>query len=287
MAIAALVEGIAVFPVVQNPKAEGDSQLPSGDFLYRQNEFLVVLIAFALLLAATEIGFRRGQALAPGLSNESKSQLSTLQAALIGLLALLLAFSFAMAESRFDTRQRLVIEEANAIGTASLRSRLLPEPYHNQIMQTLRDYVDTRLAYHESSSFDPVINQVLVRTQTEQKELWSEAVAAVKTNPGSPLYALFISSLNDAIDLQAKRVAARENHVPQIVFGLLFLVAATSMLLVGLGCGVGNRRHLPFTISVGILISLVILVIMDLDRPRRGIIEVNQASMIALRESLK
>lgn len=263
------------------------SQFVAGDFLYRQNEFLIVLAIFILLLVATEIGFRRGRVIAADLSDTAKSQLSTLQAAVIGLLALLLAFSFAMSESRFEIRQRLVVDEADAIGTASLRSRLLPEPYNSEVAKLLRQYLDTRIAYREAATDTVEVNDAIARAKTEQRELWSEAVTAVKTNPSSPLYALFISSLNDAFDLEAKRTAARENHVPAIVFYLLFFVGAVSMLLVGLGAGVGNRRHLAFTASVSILICLVILVIIDLDRPRRGLIEVSQDTMIALRNSLE
>jgi hypothetical protein len=263
------------------------SQFVPDEFLYRQNEFLIILAVFILLLVLTEIGFRRGRAIAADLTDASKSQLATLQAAVMGLLALLLAFSFAMAESRFAVRQSLVVEEANAIGTTYLRSRLLPEPYDSEIAELLRQYLDTRIAYREIG-IDPVkVNEAIARTQTEQSELWSKAVVAVKTNPSSPLYALFIGSLNDAIDIQAKRTAARENHVPEIVFYLLFFVAAVSMVLVGLGNGVGSHRHLAFTTSVAILISFVILVILDLDRPRRGLIEVSQESMIVLRNSLR
>jgi hypothetical protein len=98
---------------------------------------------------------------------------------------------------------------------------------------------------------------------------------------------LFIGALNDVLDVQAKRDAARRNHVPDIVLYLLFFVGVVSMGLVGFGCGVGNRRHLPITVAVATLIVLVILVIMDLDRPRRGFIEVSQESIIDLRTSLR
>ena len=175
---------------------------------------------------------------------------------------------------------------SDAIGTASLRLGLLPEPYNSEVAKLLRQNLYTRIAYREAATDTVEVNDAIARAKTEQRELWSEAVTAVKTNPSSPLYALFISSLNDAFDLEAKRTAARENHVPAIVFYLLFFVGAVSMLLVGLG-GVGNRRHLAFTASVSILICLVILVIIDLDRPRRGLIEVSQDTMIALRNSLE
>lgn len=73
-----------------------------------------------------------------------------------------------------------------------------------------------------------------------------------------------------------KRDAARENHVPEIVLYLIFAVASGSMVLVGFGCGVGHRRHIGFTTLAAVLMAAAILVIMDLDRPRRGIIEVSQ-----------
>jgi hypothetical protein len=54
------------------------------------------------------------------------------------LMALLLAFSFAMAEGRFGTRQQLVVDEANAIGTTDLRSQMLTEPYRQEVRELLR-----------------------------------------------------------------------------------------------------------------------------------------------------
>src|SRR5271156_5184827 len=117
------------------------SNFPPHEFLYQQDEFLITLAALALFIIAIEIGFRRGRAVREGLDDPTKSQLSTLQGAVIGLLALLLAFSFAMAEGRFDARQSLVVEEANAIGTAYLRSQLLPEPYRDEIKNSLRGYL--------------------------------------------------------------------------------------------------------------------------------------------------
>jgi hypothetical protein len=261
--------------------------MTSLEFLYRQNEFAVILTAFVLFLIATEIGFRQGRAIAPGLADQSRSQLSTLQTAMVGLMALLLAFSFAMAESRFEARQRLVVDEANAIRTAYLRSQMLPEPYQSEVIKLFRAYVDARLAYFQAGVDPSTLQEAVNTTESVEQKLWSQTVAAAGKDPRSIPIGLFIGALNNVIGLHAERDAARRNHVPEIVLYLLFLVAVVSTGLVGFGCGVGNRRHLPITVSVASLIALVILVIMDLDRPRRGFIEVNQESMINLRNSLR
>ena len=98
---------------------------------------------------------------------------------------------------------------------------------------------------------------------------------------------LFISSLNDVIEVAAKRGAARENHVPQPVLTFLFLVTILTMGLLGYGCGLGNHRNIAATSTVCLLVSLVILTIMDLDRPRRGLITISQEPMLELRDSLR
>jgi hypothetical protein len=251
--------------------------------LYDQDEFLVILIVFLLFLFATEIGFRRGRSLAPSMV-QSSSPISTLQTAVMGLLALLLAFSFAMAESRFETRQKLEVDEANALGTVVLRSQVLPEPHQADIDKLLHQYISVRLSYAEAGYSPDELDRAIASADRIQQEIWSEAISASTGNPASIPAGLLVASLNDAFDLQAERDAARQNHVPEIVLYLLFAVAAVAMALVGFGCGFGSQRHLPITISIAFIIAFVILVIMDLDRPRRGFIKVSQSSMLALQK---
>jgi hypothetical protein len=210
-----------------------------------------------------------------------------MQSAMMVLLALLLAFSFAMAEGRFDTRQQLVVDEANAIGTADLRSQMLTEPYQQEVRKSLRDYVDSRLAYYQAGIDPEKLLETSARTNQLQKDLWAEAMAAADHSVTPVLIALFISSLNDVIDLSAKRDAARRNHVPEIVYFFLFVVAGLSISILGFGTGLGNHRHFYLTTLVAFLVASAILVVMDLDRPRRGIIEVSQQSMVDLRNNLR
>ncbi len=258
-----------------------------AEFLYQRSEILVVTVLFGLLLIATEIGFRCGRVIRTSLEDPAKSELTTLQAAMVGLLALLLAFSFAMAESRFETRRQLVLEEANAIGTTYLRSQALAEPYRTKVAALLREYVADRLRYYAAGIDPERLDEVNRATDRLQTELWSQAMDAINQDSHSIPGGLFISSLNEVIDLHTKRDIARQNHVPEAVLLLLFLVAVLSMGIVGFGCGIGDWRNLSVTVTMSLIITLVILVIMDLDRPRRGFIRVSQRSMIALQESIK
>jgi len=257
------------------------------EFLYQRSELLVVAALFGLLLVATEVGFRRGRVIRARLEDSAKSELGTLQGAMIGLLALLLAFSFAMAESRFDARRQLVLEEANAIGTTYLRSKALAELYRVEVVKLLQDYVTNRVEYYATGVDQKKLDEVNDQTDQLQAQLWSQAMDAATKDSHSIPAGLFISSLNEVIDLRTKRDIARQNHVPEAVLLLLFFVATLAMGIVGFGCGMGDWRNLSVTVTMSLIITLVILVIMDLDRPRRGFIRVSQQSMVNLQNSIK
>jgi hypothetical protein len=259
----------------------------SGEILFGLNIWLVFAIVIALFLSADEIGFRLGRREQSKSNEPTRSQVNMLQAASLGLLALLLGFTFSMALTRYDTRRQLVLDEANAIGTTYLRAQLLPEPARKEVSNLLRRYVDVRLEFYQAGISQRKLQKVDDDTEKLHGALWSYAIAAGGQDPRAIPTGLFIQSLNDVIDLHAKRVTALENHVPESIFILLLIVATLSLGLVGYGAGMGRDRNLlPAVISI-ILIASVILLIMDLDRPRRGLIKVSQQSMVDLQNSLK
>jgi hypothetical protein len=255
--------------------------------LYGLNEWLIVTIVIALFLSAIEIGFRLGRWGKEKGSEPVRSQVNTLQAASLGMLALLLGFTFSMALSRFDTRKQLVLDEANAIGTTYLRAQLLPDPVRKEVSDLLRRYVDVRLEFYRGGINRSRLQKVDEETEKLHKALWAYAITMAGQDPRAIPSGLFTQSLNEVIDLHAKRVTAMGNHVPESIFILLLLVAILSLGLVGYGTGIGRDRNLLPTLISVILIASVILLIMDLDRPRRGLITVSQQSMVDLQKSLQ
>jgi hypothetical protein len=115
--------------------------------LYRTNEVVINWVFFALTLTATEVGFRLGRKVEARTPESIKSQIFTVEAGMLGILALLLGFTMSMAVSRFEIRKQLVLEEADAVGTSSLRAQLLPAPAGPEISSLLRQYVDVRVQY--------------------------------------------------------------------------------------------------------------------------------------------
>jgi hypothetical protein len=238
-------------------------------------------------MLATELGFYLGRRAASTTSDEARSQVNAIQGAILGLLALLLGFTFAMAMSRYETRKQLVLDEANAIGTTYLRTQLLPEPQRREIPDLLRRYVQVRLAFYEARADAEGIDAAKEANSRLQTQLWSVAAALGEREPRAVTVALFIQSLNEVIDLHAKRLTALENHVPEIILILLYFVSIVGTGMIGYGCGLGKVRNFFVTVVSSILIAAVIVVIIDLDRPRRGLIRVSQQRMVELRDTLE
>src|SRR5262249_43004420 len=171
------------------------------------------------------------------------SQVGAIQAAVLALLGLLLGFSFSMAVSRFDARKQLVVEEANAIGTAYLRARLLPAPQREEVVELLRRYVENRIAAAETRD-GAAMQGTEQRAAELQEQLWARAARAADRDPRSVVTGLFIQSLNDVFDIKEKRTVGLINHVPESALLLVAVVALCGTGLVGYSCGLGARRML-------------------------------------------
>lgn len=244
--------------------------------LYDYSLLTIFLVGLAAILAGCEIGRRLGVR-AAGRGGDS---VSTLESAILGLLALMIGFTFAMALSRFEARRDAVLNEANAIGTTALRARLLPEPQRTNALQLLQEYVKIRL----DITLRPVSRAELIaaidRSNALQEALWQQAMAVAAKDNGLVPTGLFVQTLNEMIDNQEKRLTALRNRVPNIVVLALFGIATIASAFAGYASGLEARRaRLPIYI-MGLLVSGVILLILDLDRPSVGFIEVSQQPMI-------
>ena len=253
------------------------------EILYGATEGLVALGVVGLLLVASEIGFRCGGMTRHTVDDTAKSQLPVVQAALLGLIALLLGFTMSMAVSRFEKRQDLVVQEANAIGTAHLRARLIPGD-GEAIAGLLRDYLDARLRFDDGDA----VHQQAARVESEQlqERLWSRAGGIAQQDPRAITSGLLLQALNETFDLASARMAALANRVPVTVILLAATVGMIGMGAMSYGYGLGNHRHIFSVLSLALAIALVLMVIVDLDRPGRGFIRVSERSMLQLQTQL-
>lgn len=255
--------------------------------MYDQSSVLIALTLFAFILIVIDVGFRLGRRARLATAEPIKSQINAILAAVLGVLALLLGFTFSLALQRYDSRSQAAVDEANAIGTAYLRAQLLPAGMRDQVGALLRDYLDLRVQAGSTNLADPSSRAPLLRQSSQiTGELWSVARQAAEQDARPVTSGLFIQALNDMIDSYGRRDAALSRHVPEIVLYLLFATFLMAGSILGYASGIeGSRATFP-TIMMAALIVLLVFLIIDLDRPRRGLIQVSQKNLTDLQQTI-
>jgi len=251
-------------------------------FLYEINETVIYITFFALMLAATEAGFHLGRKSESDISDKTKPLISTVEAAILGVLGLLLGFTMSMAVSRFELRRQLALDEANAIGTSYLRTELLPAPEGPELASLLRQYIDVRVQYGTMGNDLSQLESLRTQAARLQSEFWERAAAYGRKDPNPVKAGLLLESLNQAIDLESARRMAFQNNVPETVIYVNGIVGILAAILVGYSFGLNGRRQILSMFVPALAISLVLAVIVDLDRPRSGFIRETQQLMIDL-----
>ena len=255
--------------------------------LYHESMLVITLVLLALLIVADEAGYRLAARDRRPPSDGVRAQFGTIQGALLALFALLLGFTFSMALARYDLRKQAVVREANAIGTAYLRVGLLPAADRARATELFHQYLKVRLDATTRSTTDTKEQLALeAKAGRLQTSLWEVATAAAEADTRSVPAGLFVQAVNDMIDSMGEQDAARYNTVPETVVLVLFGFAILAIGVVGFGNGLVGSRALGATGVLVALIVVVIMLIVDLDRPGRGLIRVSQDSLRKLQQSV-
>lgn len=259
-----------------------------AEFMYTKSSVLIALTLLVLMVVSLKIGHKLGERSTTIKNCEPcKEHISTLLSSLLGMLALVLGFSFSIALERHGSRSEAVVEESNAIGTAYLRVSLLPQTEQEGIQRLFSQYLRARLDESKLNLTQTEQREALNQTTSQlQMQLWDKAMKIAANDPNPVRVSLYVQALNEMIDAYGKRYAELNRHIPELVLLLLYgaLIICGGML----GYSAGVAGHKPSR-AVFVMLSLTVLlmyVVIDLDRPRRGLIVINQAPMEALQATI-
>lgn len=252
-----------------------------------------VLLALELGVGAHALrGHRRACALGAVLGRALRRRHETLrepigvlQGALLGVVGLILAFGLTLAVGRYESRRAAAVEEANAIGTTYLRAQTLPEPARRQSLALLRRYADLALRITFEVPGSSEMRRIVAEENAVQRRLWNLAGQSLVAEPTANATRLYVDSLNSMIDQQTVRIAGLNNRVPGAVLGLEVLGAAAALGLLSLYLSVLGRGHVAVVLAAG-LVTMLLLVTFDLDRPARGLIKVPDTALQSVRDSM-
>jgi len=243
---------------------------------------------FVGMLVMLEIGRRLGSRRLADDPEKARAGVGALEGAVFGLLGLLIAFTFSGAAARFDDRRHMVTEEANDIGTAWLRIDLLPAEAQPELRDLFRTYLDSRLKTYAVLPDVRAAEAELARSVELQGKIWTRAVAAVRGAPPGPSGTALLTALNSMFDIVTTRTVATRIHPPSVIFVMLALLALISALFAGNAMAEARTRSWMHLLGYSVVLALTVYVILDLEHPRLGLIQVKDADrvLIDLRQSL-
>jgi hypothetical protein len=239
--------------------------------------WVVYLVTVVVALVAAEIGFRLGiwlQRRDP--SSRKTAMTGTVVGGMLGLMAFLLAFCIGIVINQHNGRKAMVVEEANAIGTAYLRAGFLDEPDRTSSRDLMREYVEVRLA----AAADPeLLESAVTRSEEIHGELWSIVEGNVRQGRDSDIMALLVESVNEVIDVHSLRLAAVDLRLPELLWMVLWAATMLSFLLVGVASSADGKRDPLAILLFALALIAVLMIVVDLDRPQQGILTVSQTAM--------
>lgn len=242
------------------------------------------LLVLCVVGGASALGVVAGRYLRAH-SDRYREPIGVLQGALLGVVGLILAFGLSLAVGRYQDRRADVVTDANTIGTAYLRAQTIAEPQRTRSLALLRSYNELAIRITYEIPGSDAIRATSAQQGELQQRLWRLAGQSLNAHPGDSAPRLYVDSLNDMIDQQTVRISGLNNRVPDAVLWLELLGAALALGLLALYLSVLGKGVIPIA-GAAVIVSFLVLVTFDLDRPTRGLIQVPATPLVALKVTM-
>lgn len=246
--------------------------------------WLADVVIILMLLGAAELMFRVGLKSQAADDDRVRTQVTTVQASSLGLLALILGFTMSMADVRFDARRHVLAEEAGAVSTAIVLAEALPDAERARSRELLRRYVDERREFFGATGEE--LERATKAAQDINRELTAIAASVGRAHPDWEVAGSFLEAVADVVRLEARRELVLAARVPKTVNVLNLVVAVVAIGISGFAAGLSRRRSFLSLFVVPILIGLSYMLIVDIDRSRAGFVSTGDRPMIRLQQVL-
>ena len=242
-----------------------------------------------MMLVSMDVGYRIGRKRKSSDAQTSIEVIGTVDAAVFGLLGLILAFTFSGASDRLILRRAQIVQEANAIGTAYLRIDVLAQSDQPAIRELFRSYLEKRIEVFDKFADRAASKAALEKAEQLQRNIWSRSVASCRADPKPDACLLMLPALNEMIDITTTRTMATQTHAPWVILMLLILLAFTGAMLSGYAMSRQTTRSILHMLLFSLVVSAAVYVVLDLEYPRAGLISLRSMdhALYQLRETMR
>jgi hypothetical protein len=236
--------------------------------------WITALVFAAAMFGSWLLGWQHGHRQPREMGDDPATKFTDATMVLLGLL---LAFTFSMALARHEHRRQAVVAESNAIGDFYTCASLLQEPHRSRLQKVIHDYAVELLATPYETLSGAAEEAAQRRFETRVADMTAIVNAAIAE--GTPIAISLTNTLNNVTSTNAARLAAYQDRLPWSIVMLLFLGSLVPVFLIGEKQAAVHKVHWSGPICFIILVTLVIYVTLDLNEPRRGLIQVSQVSL--------
>jgi hypothetical protein len=244
---------------------------------------------FGLMLLCMTLGYGIGRRRFAEDPEGAKAGIGAIEGGILGLLGLLIAFTFSGAQSRLEMRRQEAVEEANDIRTAYLRLDLLPAERQPELRDLFRKYLEKRISACQALPNVKLALHELEEASKLQEVIWLRAVDACRME--NPLDAgdLLLPAINAMIDITSQRTMAAKTHTPVLILIALFVVGMSSAVISGYAIAASTRRKLLHLLAFATATAITIYVILNLEYPRIGLIRLDwtDQALVELLDKMK
>ena len=249
---------------------------------YNASAWLLVVGLFIGMLLSLLVGQRWGQRDRSKLTDVARARLTAVEAAIFGLMGLMIAFTFSGAADRYELRRQLTVDEANAIGSSYSRLDLLPVSRQAGLREKYRRYLEARISVYRVMPDIDASNTHAAAAIKLQQEIWAETVAALAESPPH-VTIVVIPALDQMMDITTTRAVAGLTHTPTLIMAMLLLLGLVCSFLAGYAIADSQTSQVGlYLLAFAFMMTATIYVIFDLDYPRFGLIRLDFADQALL-----
>jgi hypothetical protein len=219
---------------------------------------------------------------------EEKLEKGRAQTAAIGILSLLMGFTFSVAMAKFETQRRIIAQEAGYINTAILRCDIYPDSLRDLLRTDFKEYIETRIAYYNELN-NTIAAKELQKAELISKRIWEKTVSQLQSSESAIRSSQMIPALNNMIEIVITRDGEKISKVPFLVLWVLLIFMLIDAFVLGTDLATKKSKAKIVVIAYALVMSLTLNLIIELHQPRAGLINLDsvEQKIVNLRELVK
>ena len=235
---------------------------------------LIALITLVLIIVFNWLGHFYRQWQMKKYPGVELGHLGAIEGALLGLLTLMLAFSYGIVATRYEVGRQLIVDESKIVTVAINRCDLYPDSLLNGLHSDFKRYVEARINFFISGTNEDKIALSLKDGRNALDRIRGLVMSLPQNQDNHFRTLLMVPALDNMEDVALSSEAARRSRLPQIILWMLLLLTVASSFLVGFAT-TGNRRNLIMLAVFALMTTAAFYLVIELDHPRQGFINLD------------